>query len=216
MATRIELRTDTEANWQSVNPVLSLGEVGIAIDQNAIKLGDGATAWNDLEYISGGGGGGPVGPVLEDINRVQSEDGEPLELGSHNDTSITIQPNGATEVNLLMASTRDIEFIDAGVISDGINLDFEFSDVVRFQIQGDQGFGQATGLVDGRSGWIIVDRGEGTSPGDVIVDRSQDDPNTNFIISDPDDILGLQQRYAYIHWFAWQGNLVGTVVGQSD
>lgn len=55
--TKILLRRDSEANWQSVNPVLGLGEPGVAIDKNGniigFKIGDGNTTWNDLTYQTG-------------------------------------------------------------------------------------------------------------------------------------------------------------------
>ena len=50
MAVQIQLRNDTAANWQSVNPVLARGELGIEIDTNKMKIGLGTTAWNDLPY----------------------------------------------------------------------------------------------------------------------------------------------------------------------
>ena len=50
MAT-ILLRRDTAANWQSVNPVLAQGELGVETDTGKAKLGDGTTAWNDLAYF---------------------------------------------------------------------------------------------------------------------------------------------------------------------
>ncbi len=53
MATRIKLRRDTTANWTSANPILADGEP--AIEQtisgiNKLKIGDGVTAFNDLDY----------------------------------------------------------------------------------------------------------------------------------------------------------------------
>lgn len=45
----IQLRRDTSANWQSVNPVLKTGEPGYAIDTKILKIGDGKTAWNALK-----------------------------------------------------------------------------------------------------------------------------------------------------------------------
>lgn len=52
MANKIQLRRDTEANWSSVNPVLSSGEVAVSVNlspQN-FKIGDGVTAWLSLPY----------------------------------------------------------------------------------------------------------------------------------------------------------------------
>ncbi|MEK6479629.1 hypothetical protein WJR50_18940 [Catalinimonas sp. 4WD22] len=49
---KIKLRRDTSANWQSINPILLEGEIGIVTDTNpkCIKIGDGSTAWNSLDY----------------------------------------------------------------------------------------------------------------------------------------------------------------------
>jgi len=50
MANKIQLRRDHSTNWTRVNPILSDGEPGLEIDTNAIKYGDGSTAWKDLAY----------------------------------------------------------------------------------------------------------------------------------------------------------------------
>ena len=46
----ILMRNDTAANWTSVNPVLSKGEIGIEIDTNKFKIGDGVKTWSQLAY----------------------------------------------------------------------------------------------------------------------------------------------------------------------
>lgn len=51
MATRIQERHDTKANWASVNPILQEGEPGHETDTYQRKLGDGKTPWNDLPYL---------------------------------------------------------------------------------------------------------------------------------------------------------------------
>ena len=58
MANKIQLRRDTAANWNRVNPILDDGEPGLDITTNKIKYGDGANAWVDLSYASGGSGSG--------------------------------------------------------------------------------------------------------------------------------------------------------------
>lgn len=51
MADRVIQRNDTAARWQSINPVLAQGELGIVSDgAKGYKIGDGVTAWNNLEY----------------------------------------------------------------------------------------------------------------------------------------------------------------------
>lgn len=53
---KIKFRRDTAANWTSANPILAQGEPGFEHDTGLLKIGDGETAWVDLDYNSGGGG----------------------------------------------------------------------------------------------------------------------------------------------------------------
>ena len=48
MATRIQLRRDTAANWNEANPVLAYGEPGYNSTDRQIRVGDGDAAWLDL------------------------------------------------------------------------------------------------------------------------------------------------------------------------
>ena len=48
MATKIQVRRDTAANWLSVNPVLASGEPGLETDTGVVKYGDGVSTWLDL------------------------------------------------------------------------------------------------------------------------------------------------------------------------
>ena len=50
MSDRVQFRRDTKARWVEVNPILMEGEIGLEIDTNNIKMGDGVHAWNELEY----------------------------------------------------------------------------------------------------------------------------------------------------------------------
>ena len=50
-----QVRHDTAANWAAENPVLAEGEPGFETDTGKLKMGDGATAWNSLDFISGSG-----------------------------------------------------------------------------------------------------------------------------------------------------------------
>ena len=58
MPIRIQLRRGLQAVWTSVNPVLAEGEIGLELDTDKFKVGDGTTAWNSLAY---GGIEGPTG-----------------------------------------------------------------------------------------------------------------------------------------------------------
>ena len=51
MADRIQHARDTLANWQSENPVLLEGEIGIVTDNPGLwKWGNGVTRWNSLPW----------------------------------------------------------------------------------------------------------------------------------------------------------------------
>ena len=50
MATKIQVRRDTAANWTSVSPILSEGEIGFETDTNLKKVGDGSTTWPAVPY----------------------------------------------------------------------------------------------------------------------------------------------------------------------
>ncbi len=50
MASRIQTRRDTAANWTSANPTLAVGEMGYETDTDKFKMGDGTTAWTSLTY----------------------------------------------------------------------------------------------------------------------------------------------------------------------
>lgn len=52
MADRIQIRRDTKANWEEVNPILAAGELGFELDNNKLKVGNGVSAWLSLPYIT--------------------------------------------------------------------------------------------------------------------------------------------------------------------
>lgn len=53
-------RYNDSSVWSDINPVLLKGEIGIESDTNAIKVGDGQHRWNDLNYVTTGGGGSGI------------------------------------------------------------------------------------------------------------------------------------------------------------
>lgn len=61
--TKIQLRNDLAATWNSKNPVLKKGEIGIEIDTRKMKVGDGTTTWNALSYM-----GADANDILAVIN----------------------------------------------------------------------------------------------------------------------------------------------------
>jgi Major tropism determinant N-terminal domain len=66
--TNIQIRRGAAAAWASTNPTLAAGEIAMETDTRKIKVGDGSTAWNSLQYVradggdldAGAGGGNPT------------------------------------------------------------------------------------------------------------------------------------------------------------
>lgn len=52
MAATIKLKRGTTAQWAAVNPILAEGEIGLDLDLDKFKIGDGATAWNSLPFAT--------------------------------------------------------------------------------------------------------------------------------------------------------------------
>ena len=79
--TKILLRRDSKANWDTVNPILGLGEPAVALENDNIvefKIGDGNTAWKQLPNILEG----ETGDLTEILNRLSALEeelnGDPL------------------------------------------------------------------------------------------------------------------------------------------
>jgi hypothetical protein len=51
MATRIQVRRGTTAEWNNADPILNEGEFGYNTTLSQIKIGDGYTAWSELDYL---------------------------------------------------------------------------------------------------------------------------------------------------------------------
>ena len=51
--TTVQLRRGSGENWNSINPTLSNGELGLNTDNQLFKIGDGLTSWTSLPYYPG-------------------------------------------------------------------------------------------------------------------------------------------------------------------
>ena len=51
MATRMQQRRGTAAQWTSADPILASGEIGFESDTSQFKIGDGTNHWSDLSYF---------------------------------------------------------------------------------------------------------------------------------------------------------------------
>ena len=90
MANRIQLRRDTTANWNNIDPVLADGEPGYDIVTNEIRIGNGSDAWSELSgnTISGGGGSSTGDVTFSGINII-------------GDDNLRLQPNATVSTSYL-------------------------------------------------------------------------------------------------------------------
>ena len=54
MAIKVQFRRGLASEWVSSNPVLDEGELGLELDTEIYKIGDGVSVWNSLNYYSSG------------------------------------------------------------------------------------------------------------------------------------------------------------------
>jgi hypothetical protein len=52
MATRMQQRRGTAAQWTAANPILAAGEIGFETDTNKFKMGNGTSTWTALQYFA--------------------------------------------------------------------------------------------------------------------------------------------------------------------
>jgi len=52
MATRMQQRRGSAAQWTAANPVLAAGEIGFETDTNKFKMGNGTSTWSQLVYFA--------------------------------------------------------------------------------------------------------------------------------------------------------------------
>lgn len=134
-------RSDTAANWNNANPVLSAGELGVEIDTHKLKIGDGNTEWISLPYVGSTSVNLPIatGTTLGGIK-----------VGSN----LTISEDGTLSIPLATTETP-------GVLSttDKAALDAAYAHALKTPGENPHGttFGNLTGKPTTISGYGITD-----------------------------------------------------------
>jgi hypothetical protein len=83
MAARIQFKRGLSSSWTSANPTLFVGECGFETDTGKLKVGDGTTAWNSLDYFFGD----ISGANLNDFGDVSASTPSSGEFFKYNGTS---------------------------------------------------------------------------------------------------------------------------------
>ena len=78
MASIIQIRRDTASNWQSANPTLAQGELGLETDTLKVKAGDGSTAWNSASYLIDTGGYAAYSDTTANFTGALQKSGSPV------------------------------------------------------------------------------------------------------------------------------------------
>ncbi len=133
MATQIQWRRDTAANWTAVDPILAEGEAGLETDTGRFKIGDGVTTWTSLAYFTDGVGLGALsaGTQSASSGTMVFANSNGISFGMSDSSRVTasytvpstagllsaVNISGGTTSNNLSALT----FSDGGNVSFGLN-----------------------------------------------------------------------------------------------
>jgi hypothetical protein len=108
MSTRIQVRRDTTANWETTNPTLAAGEIGYDTTKKAFKIGDGTRTWTQityqLPYLTGDAGTTPDVTTLvvdQDNDRVGIGTGTPTE-------KLSVTGNATVSGNIAAGGTLSV------------------------------------------------------------------------------------------------------------
>ncbi len=112
MATRMQQRRGTAAQWTAANPTLAAGEIGFETDTNKFKVGDGTNTWSNLTYFvdaSVAFDSAEVNALVTNaINNVI--DGAPAALDTLNEIAASLNDDASlynTLTNLITTASND-------------------------------------------------------------------------------------------------------------
>jgi hypothetical protein len=180
---RMFQRRGTKQQWESTNPVLAVGEIGFAFNENVIKLGDGVTAWNSLPSVNGNS--------AYQVAKANGYTGtESQWLASLSSTSTAVQLSGSTMTGPLTLSGAPTSDLHAAtkIYVDGLAAGINFHQPVVAATAGNlagtynngtNGFGAT--LTKASNGSIGTIDGATVSVGNRILLRAQTDSKENGI-----------------------------------
>lgn len=114
--TTFQFKRGLASAWQRANPVLAPGEPGWTLDTHILKIGDGVTAWNDLDIITG------IQIEEADIQKAVKEylDAHPITVVTDATLSVAGQAADAGAVRDLCLFNTDCLILSAGDADDNI------------------------------------------------------------------------------------------------
>jgi hypothetical protein len=166
---KIKFRRDTAAAWTLSNPTLAQGEPGFEYDTGLLKLGDGSTPWNLLDYSNGGS--------LTSTSSIQVETGDAdrwfVRLRREDETN-NPQWDGVT----VYSTNYDSE--GNAIVVARINLNSDGIAVFKFTPAGELIWKKSLGAVNGSyypESNVAID-----SDDNILFAVNPDDSNTQIIV----------------------------------
>ena len=120
MATRMQQRRGTAAQWTAANPTLAAGEIGFETDTVKFKVGNGSSAWASLKYftdaesILGGLSGIDLPATLDTLNELAAAMGDNPAFLTTIATNLT---NHATDTTDIHGITNTADLVTTTILS---------------------------------------------------------------------------------------------------
>jgi hypothetical protein len=102
--TQIQVRRDTAANWNSVNPTLAAGEIGFETDTGKFKIGTGSLTWNSSTLKYATDGSKLVGTIVANT-LATSRNINGVAFNGSADITVTAAPTDSTVTDASIQST---------------------------------------------------------------------------------------------------------------
>ena len=120
MATRMQQRRGTAAQWTAANPILAAGEIGFETDTVKFKVGNGSSTWanlkhfTDAESILGGLSGIDLPATLDTLNELAAAMGDDPAFLT---TIATNLSNHATDTTDIHGITNTADLVTTTILS---------------------------------------------------------------------------------------------------
>ena len=125
MATRMQQRRGTAAQWTAANPILAAGEIGFETDTSKFKMGNGSSTWTALQYFANASelaaiiGDGAMPALLNSLDELAQAIGDDPQFYLTVGQNLTNHQNDSTMVHgiadtSLLATTGDVNTAATG------------------------------------------------------------------------------------------------------
>jgi hypothetical protein len=118
MATRMQQRRGTAAQWTAANPILAAGEIGFETDTSKFKMGNGSSTWSALQYFANAAElaaiiGGDMPALLNSLDELAQAINDDPQFYLTMGTALTNHQNDTTMIHgivdtALLATTGDV------------------------------------------------------------------------------------------------------------